>query len=307
MADRRGAGACVVYLGDGPERPTMRIRDRRPRRLARAALAGAAPVCPRARREAPGPRRPTPTRPPSRRGSRPPGRRATSPGWLGLWDFGAPEQRASEEEALARRVRVRRDGPHVPAPAEPPRGRHALRRRRPGVRGDRAAGAGLLLAPRGSRGARGAGRSSARQEAGQVDGLVHLSLGATAWRARGVSLRLEDFELRMEDGTLFSTPEDLGPTAFAFVGRGRVRFSPAPPAEREQLRQFSGADAIDREVGWAFVRMHPADFHRADRDGPSRAGAGPGRAPGRGAAGVARPLPAQLHASTRRSPARPGG
>ncbi len=46
------------------------------------------------------------------------------------------------------------------------------------------------------------------------------------------------------------------------MGRGRVRFSPTPPAEREQLRQFSGATAIDREVGWAFVRLHPDDFHR---------------------------------------------
>ena len=51
------------------------------------------------------------------------------------------------------------------------------------------------------------------------------------------------------------------------MGRARVRFSPAPPAEREQLRQFSGGTAIDREVGWAFVRLHPADFHRAIETG----------------------------------------
>ena len=106
-----------------------------------------------------------------------------------------------------------------------------------------------------------------RQEAGQIDGLVHLSLGPRAWRARGVSLRLEDFELRMEDGTLFTTPETLGPTAFAFVGRARVHFSPAPPSEREQVRQFSGEPALDREVGWAFIRLHPADFHRAMETG----------------------------------------
>jgi hypothetical protein len=102
-----------------------------------------------------------------------------------------------------------------------------------------------------------------REGSGQIDGLVHLELAQAAWRARGVSLRLEDFELRMEDGTLFGTPDAVGPTAFAFVGRGRVRFSPAPAAEREQLRQFSGATAVDREVGWAFVRLHPDDFRRS--------------------------------------------
>jgi hypothetical protein len=103
----------------------------------------------------------------------------------------------------------------------------------------------------------------ARQDAGQVDGLVHLSMSAKAWRARGLSLHLEDFELRMEDGTLFSTAEDVGPTAFTFVGRGRVRFNPRPNAERDQLRQFSGRPAIDREVDWAFFRLHPADFNEA--------------------------------------------
>jgi len=184
------------------------------------------------------------------------------PGWLGLWEFAAPEQRASEEEALriafasdeTTLTFLRRPSPpegatrfdadiQVFAAAEP-RARVSSWR----LRVERRAGRWAIVS---------------REEAGQVDGLVHISLGPAAWRARGVSLRLEDFELRMEDGTLFSTPEELGPTAFAFVGRARVRFSPAPPAEREQLRQFSGGKSIDREVGWAFVRLHPGDFHRA--------------------------------------------
>jgi hypothetical protein len=102
-----------------------------------------------------------------------------------------------------------------------------------------------------------------RQEVGQMDGLVHITLGPQAFRARGVRLHFADFELQMDDGTLFSTPEELGPTALAFVGRGRVRFTPAPVAEREQLRQFAGAATLDREVGWAFVRLTPADFQSA--------------------------------------------
>jgi hypothetical protein len=99
-----------------------------------------------------------------------------------------------------------------------------------------------------------------RQSAGQVDGLVHLSLGREALRARNAALRLVDFELLMEDGTLYSTPRELGPTALVFVGRGRVRFAPPPAAEREQLRQYMGQERLDQPVGWAYVRLHPADY-----------------------------------------------
>lgn len=102
----------------------------------------------------------------------------------------------------------------------------------------------------------------AREDGGQVDGLVHLSLGREAWRARGVSLRLEDFELRMEDGTLYASGQALGPTALVFVGRGRVRVTPRPRSEREQLRRFAGQPTLDAAVGWAFVRLHPGDFER---------------------------------------------
>ena len=184
------------------------------------------------------------------------------PGWLALWDFADAELRAREEEELRRSFAsdettltfLRRPSPAEGATrfdadvqvfeAAEPLAKVAFWR----LRAEKRGGGWALVA---------------RQDSGQIDGLVHLSLAPSAWRARGVSLRLEDFELRMEDGSLYSTPEEVGPTAFAFVGRGRVRFSPAPAAEREQLRQFSGANSIDREVGWAFVRLHPADFRRA--------------------------------------------
>ena len=183
-------------------------------------------------------------------------------GWLALWDFASPEQKAFEEDTVRAAFSSDETVPQLPPAADPPRGRaqfgadvqvFAATEPRAQVSywrlaAERRAGGWAIVG---------------RQEAGQIDGLVHLSLGPRAWRARGVSLRLEDFELRMEDGTLFTTPDALGPTAFAFVGRARVRFSPLPPSEREQLRQFSGEPALDREIGWAFIRLHPADFHRA--------------------------------------------
>jgi hypothetical protein len=183
-------------------------------------------------------------------------------GWLALWDFESPEQKAFEEDTVRAAFSsdetvlsfLRRPAPPEGASrfgvdvqvfaATEPRAQVSYWR----LSAERRAGGWTLVS---------------RREAGQIDGLVHLTLGPRAWRARGVSLRLEDFELRMDDGTLYTTPDSLGPTAFAFVGRARVRFSPMPPAEREQLRQFAGEPAIDREVGWAFLRLHPADFHRA--------------------------------------------
>jgi hypothetical protein len=103
----------------------------------------------------------------------------------------------------------------------------------------------------------------ARKLLGQIENLAHLSLAAEGYRADGQSLRFEDFELVMEHGTLFTTPPDLGPTALVFVGRGTVRFRPAPEAEREQLRQFCGSTELVDGVSAAFARIHPGDLHRA--------------------------------------------
>jgi hypothetical protein len=195
--------------------------------------------------------------------------------WLALWDFAAPEQNAAEREIVRGAFESDETALSFLVPPSPPRGATRFSADVQVFAADEprawVAYWRLVFERRGGRWA-----LVGRQDAGSLDGLVHLSLAPRAFRARGVSLRLVDFELRMEDGTLFSTPEDLGPTAFAFVGRGRVRFSPAPAAEREQLRQLSGATAIDREVGWAFFRLHPADFHDALDTGRLEPEANPG-------------------------------
>jgi hypothetical protein len=97
---------------------------------------------------------------------------------------------------------------------------------------------------------------------GQIENLSHLSLAEEGYAADGHTLRLEDFELVMEQGTLFTTPRDLGPTALVFVGRGTVRFRPSPEAEREQLRQFCGSTELVEDVSAIFARIHPGDLHR---------------------------------------------
>jgi len=100
-----------------------------------------------------------------------------------------------------------------------------------------------------------------REPAGGIDGLIHLSLDPSGFRADGLTLRLADFELRMERGTLFTSPAAVGPTALVFIGEGTVRVSPAPPAEQEQLRQYSGKRQLVEKVKAVFARIHPADLH----------------------------------------------
>jgi hypothetical protein len=131
-----------------------------------------------------------------------------------------------------------------------------------------------------------------RQTVSQIEGLVHLSLGPDAYRADGLAVQLPDFELRFRRGTLFAPPANLGPTAIVFVGEATVRFSPGPDTEKEQLRQFCGRTELVERVRAAFIRIHPADFHRVlvpagqepGRIAPTRLEPDPRAAPARAAA-----------------------
>ncbi len=182
-------------------------------------------------------------------------------GYLALWEFGSPEERQEEADAIGAvfdsedtRLTLQRPSPAATGAARfgaiaqvftatEPRGRVQEWRFRFENRSGRFALVG-------------------RDEIGQVDGLVHLSLDPKGFRADGLVIRLEDFELRMERGALFTSPPELGPTVLVFVGDGQVRVSPRPPAEREQLRQFCGQPELVDGVSAAFLRLHPADLHK---------------------------------------------
>jgi hypothetical protein len=179
--------------------------------------------------------------------------------YLDLWTFKDPAAREEEAAFIAELFQSEESSIEVFSPS--------------GAAGDRAeihARAFTVDEPRGHLGQwtfqahRGAsGWTFARREAlPGVEGLVHLSLDPQAYRADGLTIRLEDFELRLLRGSLFTTPANLGPTMLLFVGEGEVVVSPRPPSEREQLRQFSGAPELKERVRAAFVRLHPADLHR---------------------------------------------
>jgi hypothetical protein len=101
-----------------------------------------------------------------------------------------------------------------------------------------------------------------RESLGAIDGLNHLSLDPQGFRAAGLTLKLEDFELHMKDGTLFMNETTLGPTLLVFVGDGSVKVSPRPQTERLVLQRFCGSPEMVEPVRVAFIRIHPADFHR---------------------------------------------
>ena len=182
-------------------------------------------------------------------------------GYLALWDFATPAERQVEEEdareafaADEAQITVLGRPRHTASPLRLSVDVQVFTATEPQAHVEYWQ---LFLEPRRSRWA-----IVGRQPSGSVEGLIHLPLGPDAWRVRGVPLRLDDFEFLMEDGTLFSSPESVGPTGLVFVGRGRVRFTPRPPGERDQLRQFAGHPELDHEVKWAFVRLDPADFPR---------------------------------------------
>jgi hypothetical protein len=159
--------------------------------------------------------------------------------YLALWDFASPEARAAETAFVAGHMtsddtHLRLQKPPVTSPEKPfAVNAEAFTVVEPRARVEQ----WVFLVER--RGARWA--MVGREPAGGIDGLVHLSLDPGGFRADGLTLRLPDFELRMDRGTLFTSPASVGPTVLVFVGEGTVRVSPSPPAEQEQLRQFGGS------------------------------------------------------------------
>ena len=178
--------------------------------------------------------------------------------YLALWDFASPEARAAETGFVAGHMSGDLTHLRLQKPAAAPATSFAVNAEAFTVVEPRARVEQWVFLVE-----RRAGRWAlvGREPAGGIDGLVHLSLDPAGFRAEGLTLRLPDFELRMRHGTLFTSPAAVGPTALVFIGEGTVRVSPGPPAEQEQLRQFSGKREMVEEVRTVFVRIHPADLH----------------------------------------------
>ncbi len=199
--------------------------------------------------------------------------------YLALWDFDSEESR-EEEAAFARdaflspEIQVGIQSPTLPPNADKARFNAQM------VFVDGLTARVEMFSMGLKRGSRGWALTE-RTESGRIDGLVHLALDPSGFRADGLRLRLEDFDLDMNRGTLFTSARELGPTAMVFVGDGVVHVRPRPETEREQLRQFCGRPEMDQKVKAAYIRINPRDLDTVliparlepDPEAPRRLGA----------------------------------
>ena len=108
----------------------------------------------------------------------------------------------------------------------------------------------------------GGWRIAGQERVDVVDGLLHLALRPdVAYDAADLSIRGEDMTLRMERGTMFVAETGRGRiTAMVLLGDGVLTFSPAPEAERGQVRLLTGRETLEADFSAAFVRVNPVAF-----------------------------------------------
>jgi len=92
-----------------------------------------------------------------------------------------------------------------------------------------------------------------------LQGLHRLSLNARRqFVARDLVVSSEDLKLSVPEASVFMAETESGPTAYVILGRGEMRFSPAPRSERSQLRVVAGNEVLQAPFDGLFVRVHPS-------------------------------------------------
>jgi hypothetical protein len=114
---------------------------------------------------------------------------------------------------------------------------------------------------RGSSGVPDDWRIVSQQVLSTLEGLYRLTVNPRRQVAvKDVVVSAEDVTLSVPDGTMFVAEAEGGPTAVVLLGRGELAFTPAPPAERTQLRVVTGAETLQSATDAVFVRVHPDSF-----------------------------------------------
>ncbi len=94
-----------------------------------------------------------------------------------------------------------------------------------------------------------------------IESLYRIALDpGKQYDAHDLKISAEDLDLTLTDGSVFVSGIDQGVTGLVLMGHGEVRFHPAPPMERGQVKIFSGAETLESRFDTAFVRLNPADF-----------------------------------------------
>ena len=104
-------------------------------------------------------------------------------------------------------------------------------------------------------------RIESMEQLSVVSGLHRLALNpAKQFDVRNLTVRGTDLTLEVPAGHAFVAETAEGPTAVVLLGRGRMQFAPSDPAERTQIRIFSGDEAVTTQFDAAFIRVRPSDF-----------------------------------------------
>src|SRR5687767_7514955 len=94
-----------------------------------------------------------------------------------------------------------------------------------------------------------------------VEGLYRLRVNPSVqFAARNLTIEVEDFVLTLQEGSVFPVEGEQGVTGLVLMGRGVMRFTPAPQTERGQLRIFAGAETLSAAFDSAFVRLNPSEY-----------------------------------------------
>jgi hypothetical protein len=93
-----------------------------------------------------------------------------------------------------------------------------------------------------------------------VENLHRLALEpAKQYQVRDLTISVEYFELALGEGSAFVVETEEGTTGLVLLGRGEVRFHPAPDVEKGQLRIFCGSETLQTRFDATFIRVNPRD------------------------------------------------
>jgi hypothetical protein len=93
-----------------------------------------------------------------------------------------------------------------------------------------------------------------------VENLHRLSLEpAKQFEVRDLTIAVEDLELALAEGSAFVVDTEEGTTGLVLLGRGEVRFHPAPIVEKGQLKIFCGSEILQTRFDATFIRVNPGD------------------------------------------------
>jgi hypothetical protein len=101
-----------------------------------------------------------------------------------------------------------------------------------------------------------------QQRLSGVESLFRLTVDPTRqFAARNFTVRAEDLEITLLDGSVFMVKADDRVTGLVLTGRGVVRFQPTPETERAQVAIFAGSETLESRFDTAYVRTIDVNAH----------------------------------------------